>query len=69
MYPQKSFNLGRYSCLETKKNVVQIDLRTSKSSEKYLCALQNTSVYRDFACMFMALSEKKLQKFWKKKIR
>ncbi len=46
-----------------KKKVGQIDPRTSKSLEKYLCALQNTSVYRDFACIFMALNENKSQNF------
>ncbi len=49
MYPQKIFNLGLYSCLETKKNVVQIDLRTSKSSEKYVCTSKHISV--SWLCM------------------
>ncbi len=39
-----------------KKKVGQIDPQTSKSSENDLCALQNTSVYRDFAYMFMPLN-------------
>ncbi len=60
------FNLGLYGYLEKKKNVGQIDPWTSKSSENNLCALQNTSVYRDFANMFMPLNEKKSQNIKKK---
>ncbi len=59
MFPYNIY-LGLCSCLETKKKWVKLT-REHKIIRKVLCALQNTSVYRDFACIFMALNENKSQ--------